>query len=369
MPYIKTSGEFKTKPTQHSVKELRSIGIQPDILVCRSEQGLSEGKREKIALFTNVSKNGVVSLPDVQSIYSIPNLLKEQGVDELVIKSLNLSAKEANLAEWQAVVDAESNTEDEVTISMVGKYTSLSDAYKSVNEALKHAGIHHSLKVNIHYVDAEVIERSGTDCLQNSDAILVPGGFGERGVEGMIRACQFARENNVPYFGICLGLQIAMIEYARHKLNLNGANSTEFDRSNPYPVIALVSEWADQSTGEIQKRSHDDDLGGTMRLGLQKCSLIPKTMTHHMYASDEISERHRHRYEVNESFISKYEEAGMVIAARSEQNRLVECIELPNHPWFFASQFHPEFLSTPRDPHPVFNGFIAAAYQHKQSKD
>lgn len=367
VPYIQTSGEYKTKPTQHSVKELRSIGIQPDILVCRSEQGISESKRDKIALFTNVPKKGVISLPDVKSIYTIPMLLREQGVDELVIQHLNIDANDADLAEWTKVVEAESACEDEVNVVMVGKYTELSDAYKSINEALKHAGIKAGSRINIGYVEAEQIEREGADCLDKPDAILVPGGFGERGIEGKIEAIRYARENDIPYLGICLGLQAAIIEYARNFVGLEEANSTEMNPYTPDPVIGLVTEWAD-GDGTVQTRGEDEDKGGTMRLGSQKCYVKDGTLAYHIYGSTEVYERHRHRYEVNENYVARLESRGMTISGRSVENKLVEIIELPNHPWFVACQFHPEFLSTPRDPHPLFVSYVKAALEYNKNK-
>lgn len=359
LPYVKTAGELKTKPTQHSVKELRSIGIQPDILICRSEMPMPTVEREKIALFTNVEKRGVVALPDVASIYQVPLELYKQGVDDIVIEKLQLKVKPADLSEWQAVIEAEANPESTVTIAMIGKYD-FADAYKSLLEALKHAGIKTRTKVNIEYLDAEAIEKRGMAQLQNFDAILVPGGFGERGIEGKILAAQYARENNIPYLGICLGMQVAMLEYARHKANMAGAHSTEFDKKSPYPVVALITEWK-TAEGGVEKRDEHSDFGGTMRLGGYLCKLVPGTKTHLLYQKDTIMERHRHRYEVNNQLVPQLEQAGMKISGRSVDGGLVEMIELPNHPWFIGCQFHPEFTSTPRDGHPLFTGFIEAA--------
>lgn len=364
VPYIATAGETKTKPTQHSVKELRSIGIQPDILICRSEQALSKNSCAKIALFTNVEERGVVSLPDVEFVYEIPLLLNQQGVDALVTEKLHLDTKPADLHEWQAVVDAQRNPSSEVNIAMVGKYIDLADSYKSLAEALRHAGIKTRTRINIQYLDSEELEQSGVEVLKNKDAILVPGGFGKRGIEGKILAAQYARENNIPYLGICLGMQIAVIEYARHKAGLKHANSSEFDAETPFPVIALVTEWLTAS-GEKEKRDHSSDLGGTMRLGAQPCHLLAGTKTRALYGADVIKERHRHRYEVNNLLLPKLEQAGLIISGRSSDGELVEMIELPNHPWFIGCQFHPEFTSTPRDGHPLFASFIEAAKARK----
>lgn len=368
VPYIPTSGETKTKPTQHSVKELRSIGIQPDILICRSEKPLSQGDRSKIALFTNVEKEGVIALQDAKSIYEIPMILHAQGLDEIVIKKLGIQAKPANLHEWQAVVDAQAIQTMTVKVAMVGKYTELTDAYKSINEALLHAGIHTQTKVDIQYVDAELIEKHGTELLHNVDAILVPGGFGERGIEGMIQTIQYARENEVPYLGICLGLQTAVIEFARHVVGLAQAQSTETDANTPHPVIGLVTEWMD-AAGQKQSRSASADLGGTMRLGAQVCQLEKGTLAREIYGKPEIIERHRHRYEVNNTYLETLVEHGLVMSGRSSDNTLIEMIELPNHPWFVACQFHPEFTSTPRDAHPLFKAFVNAARIKHQQKD
>ena len=368
VPYIATSGETKTKPTQHSVKELRSIGIQPDILICRSEQPLTSHDRAKIALFTNVEKEGVIGLQDAKSIYQIPMILHEQGLDEIVVKKLGLQVKPADLSEWQAVVDAQQVKRMTVKIAIVGKYTELSDAYKSINEALTHAGIHTETRVEIVYLDAHLIETHGTDVLAGVDAILVPGGFGERGIEGKIEAIRFAREKNIPFLGICLGLQTAVIEFARHVAGLHHANSTEFDKQTPYPVVGLISEWLAED-GRINQRDEHADLGGTMRLGAQLCHLEPDTLAQHVYGKADIIERHRHRNEVNNQFVETLVSHGLVISGRSVDGALVEMIELPNHPWFLACQFHPEFTSTPRDPHPLFKHFVLAACAHHQQKE
>jgi CTP synthase len=365
VPYIKTAGEIKTKPTQHSVKELRSIGIQPDILLCRSDHPISEQACSKIALFTNVEKRAVIPLPDVDFIYQIPNELHNQGVDDIVIEMLGIKAAPADLHEWERVVDAYRCPEAEVTIGMVGKYVGLTESYKSLSEALKHASIQTRTRVNIRYIDSEEIEKNGIELLRGIDAILVPGGFGMRGIEGKIMAAHFARENKVPYLGICLGMQIALIEFARHKANMPQANSTEFDSNTPYPVIAMVTEWLDKN-GKVEMRSEHSDLGGTMRLGGQTCLLKPTSLARTIYGKDTIIERHRHRYEVNNTLLKAIESAGLSVSALSQDN-LVEMIEISDHPWFVASQFHPEFTSTPRDGHPLFSAFIKAAkaYQEK----
>lgn len=368
VPYISTSGETKTKPTQHSVKELRSIGIQPDILVCRSEKSLKNEDRAKIALFTNVEERGVVSLPDVNPIYQIPVLLADQGVDDLVIEKLDLPAKIADLSEWQQVVNNYRNPQSSVTIAMVGKYTNLTDSYKSLTEALTHAGLHTRTRVNIKYINAVDLETPSNHLLQDVDAILVPGGFGNRGIEGKILAAKFAREHGIPFLGICLGMQVAIIEFARHVAHLPGANSTEFDMATPNPVIALVTEWT-TAEGKTEKRHHGTDLGGTMRLGGQTCHLLPDSLAHKLYQREEILERHRHRYEVNNALLPKLEEKGLQVSGRSEDAQLVEMIELPDHPWFLGCQFHPEFTSTPRDGHPLFTGFIEAAKTHHTLKE
>jgi len=360
VPFIAASGEIKTKPTQHSVKELRSIGIQPDILVCRATQPLPESHRSKIALFTNVAMADVISLPDVQSIYEIPALLSREGLGSRVTQKLNLPQVTPDLSEWQRVADAHQHPRHQVKIAMVGKYTDFADSYKSINEALIHAGIQTVSRVSIVYIDSEELEQQGTDVLKMVDAILVPGGFGVRGVEGKILAAQYAREHNIPYLGICLGLQIALIEFARHVAQLPEANSTEFNPDTPHPVVALVNEWVDAS-GQIEQRSHHSDLGGTMRLGGQPCVLKPGSLAHRLYGKESVVERHRHRYEVNNGYVQQLEQNGLVVSGRSQDNKLVEMIELPNHRWFVACQFHPEFTSNPRDGHALFTGFINAA--------
>lgn len=365
VPYLAASGEIKTKPTQHSVKELRSIGIFPDILVCRSEQSIPANERAKIALFTNVEERAVVSMRDVDSIYKIPALLKSQGTDELVVKRFGLDVPEADLSEWERVLYQEANPKGEVIIGMVGKYIELPDAYKSVNEALKHAGLKNQVNVQIKYVDSQDIEAKGTELLDSLDAILVPGGFGERGVEGKILAAQYAREHKVPYLGICLGMQVALIEYARNVAGLTGANSTEFNTEANHPVIGLISEWLDEE-GQVEYRCENSDLGGTMRLGSQLCHLVKGSKAEQVYGAESIYERHRHRYEVNNNYREQLEKAGLVFSGLSADKKLVEMIEIPEHPWFIAGQFHPEFNSTPRDGHPLFEGFIAAAFQHSK---
>lgn len=368
VPYIATSGETKTKPTQHSVKELRSIGIQPDVLICRSEKTLSMADRAKIALFTNVDKEGVIPLEDAPSIYQIPMILHEQGLDDIVIKKLAMNAKPADLSEWQRVVEMQANQTMTVKVAMVGKYIELNDAYKSINEALLHAGIHTQTKVEIVYLDAELIETHGPELLENIDAILVPGGFGERGVEGKIRTIQYARENKVPFLGICLGMQTAVIEFARNVAGMAGANSTEFNKNTPYPVLGLISEWQD-ADGSRKIRDENTDLGGTMRLGAQLCQLEEGTLARKVYAKSQIIERHRHRYEVNNKYVENLVEHGLIISGRSADNTLVEMIELADHPWFLACQFHPEFTSTPRGSHPLFQQFVLAARNKHQEKD
>ncbi|RMH36039.1 MAG: CTP synthase [Gammaproteobacteria bacterium] len=368
LPFIATAGELKTKPTQHSVKELRSIGIQPDILVCRSERTLPAGERRKIALFTNVPERAVISLKDVDSIYQIPALLNSQGLDELIVQQLQLDAKPADLSEWEQVLYKEANPKGEVTVGMVGKYVELTDAYKSLNEALRHAGLHTRQTVNIRFIDSEDVESKGTEVLKELDAILVPGGFGERGVEGKIQAAQYAREHKIPYLGICLGLQVAVIEFARHVANLPDAHSTEFKRDCQSPVVALITEWVN-ADGRVEKRSENSDLGGTMRLGAQECRLEPGTRAAEIYGQPLIRERHRHRYEVNNHLLPKLVEAGLVVSGKSTDKDLVEVIELPDHPWFVATQFHPEFTSTPRDGHPLFSAFVEAAAAHRASRE
>ena len=366
VPYLAASGEIKTKPTQHSVKELRSIGIFPDILVCRSEDVIPANEKAKIALFCNVEERAVVSMRDVDSIYKIPALLKSQGTDELVCKRFGLDVPEADLSEWEQVLYQEANPIDVLTIGMVGKYIELPDAYKSVNEALKHAGLKNQVTVKIEYVDSQALEVKGTELLEHLDAILVPGGFGERGVEGKILAAQYARENKVPYLGICLGMQVALIEFARNVAGLADAHSTEFNPETPHPVVGLINEWLDED-GQVEKRSEASDLGGTMRLGSQLCHLVKGTKTCDVYGSETIYERHRHRYEVNNNYREQLGKAGLVFSGLSSDKKLVEVIENKDHPWFIAGQFHPEFNSTPRDGHPLFEGFVAAALSfHKQ---
>jgi CTP synthase len=360
VPYIATSGETKTKPTQHSVKELRSIGIQPDILVCRSEKPLAEQDREKIALFSNIEKRCVIGLPDVKSIYQIPIILKEQHVDDIVVKHFSIDAKPADLSDWHAVLEAQAKQDQQVKIAIVGKYTELNDAYKSIHEALLHAGIHSSTKVKIQYLDADRIIDEGVDLLSDVNGILIPGGFGHRGIEGKIRAIQYARENHIPFFGICLGMQTAVIEFARNVAGFNGANSTEFDKQTPYPVIGLIQEWRN-AEGHVEMRSEQTDLGGTMRLGAYYCELEPNTLAFSAYGKTPIVERHRHRYEVNENFVPELQKHGLVVSGRAADSTLVEMIELPTHAFYVACQFHPEFLSTPRQPHPLFSRFVQAA--------
>lgn len=365
VPYIATAGETKTKPTQHSVKELRSIGLQPDILLCRSEKMVDEDSRRKIALFTNVAERAVVPLPDADTIYSIPRLLQSFGLDQIVVESLGLQCPEADLSEWDKVVEGKLHPTKEVTISMVGKYMELLDAYKSLIEALTHAGIHTSTKVKINYIDAERVESEGVGILSDADAILVPGGFGERGVEGKLMAVRYARENKVPYLGICLGMQSVVIEFARNVLGLKGANSTEFDKATSYPVIGLIAEWI-TAEGAVEKRDESSDLGGTMRLGAQECRLVSGSKARDIYGSDVIVERHRHRYEVNNNFVDQLQKAGLKIGGWSADDTLVEMVEIPDHPWFVACQFHPEFTSTPRDGHPLFKSFVEAALANKK---
>ena len=366
VPYIAAVGEIKTKPTQHSVKELRSIGIQPDCLICRTDQIIPENVKKKIALFTNVEESAIISAIDVDSIYKIPKVLHEQNLDEIVIKKFNLDLPQANLTEWHNVVDAIDNSDNEVNIAMVGKYIGLADSYKSLSEALIHAGIKTRTKINIVYVDSEEIEKNGSECLQNVDAILVPGGFGNRGIEGKISAVKYARENGLPYLGICLGMQVAVIEIARNLAGLKNSDSTEFNKNTDHPVIALITEWQD-AKGTQEKRSKGSDLGGTMRLGGQDCKLIEGSLVRDLYKSDSVVERHRHRYEFNNKYKEKLESVVMSIAGYSVDEELVEIIEIPKHPWFVGCQFHPEFTSTPRDGHPLFTSFIEAALKYKES--
>ncbi len=368
LPWIPTAGELKTKPTQHSVKELREIGIQPDLLLCRSDRPLPEDERHKIALFTNVPAEAVISAVDASSIYQIPGLLHDQKMDEIVCRKLNISAKSADLSSWEKIVYALANPKQEVNIAFVGKYVDLTESYKSLTEALIHAGIHTNSKVRIHYMDSEDIERDGTAVLEPMDAILVPGGFGKRGTEGKIKAIQFARESKKPYLGICLGMQLAVIEYARHVANLKDANSTEFNPDGPHPLVGLITEWKN-ADGKVEQRSEDSDLGGTMRLGAQKCPIEPGTLASQIYGA-EVNERHRHRYEVNNHYVEQLKAAGLVVAARTPTEQLCEMVELPQnvHPWFVACQFHPEFTSNPRTGHPLFKSYIEAALKYKGSK-
>jgi CTP synthase len=365
VPVLGSAGEIKTKPTQHSVKELRGIGIQPDILLCRCSQTLPDEQRRKIALFTNVEERAVISAVDSDDIYKIPMLLHEQDLDDIVIDKLRLHAPPTDLAEWRAVVAAKQNPEAVVDIGMVGKYVQIRDSYISLNEALMHGGIKTRTRVNIHYFESQDIERAGAAALQGMDAILVPGGFGDRGIEGKIQAIRFARENGIPYLGICLGMQLAIIEYARNVLALKGANSTEFDRATNHPVIALITEWQDLERGQ-QVRDEKSDLGGSMRLGAQEANLVPGSLAHSLYGKASIFERHRHRYEFNNHYLEELKAAGLSFSGFSADN-LVEFIELPGHPWFVASQFHPEFTSTPRDGHPLFAGFVRAAREYRVS--
>jgi len=362
LPYIKVAGELKTKPTQHSVKELRGIGIQPDILICRSEYALEDSDRKKIALFTNVAENSVFISLDKDTIYKVPEDLHEQGLDDIVVSKLGIKCGAADLSEWKNVVSKLERPNHSVDIAMVGKYMDLTESYKSLSEALIHAGVHTQIKVNIHYFDSEEIEKNGAGALSKMSAVLVPGGFGLRGIEGKIKAVQFARENNIPFLGICLGLQVAVIEFARNMAQMDGANSTEFDENTEYPVIGLITEWQDEN-GETQKRDSESHLGGTMRLGGQECELVKGSHSQKIYGSDKVVERHRHRYEVNNNLISKIEESGLKISGRSSDGLLVEMVEIKEHPWFVACQFHPEFTSTPRDGHPLFESFIKAAKQ------
>ncbi|ETT00113.1 CTP synthase (glutamine hydrolyzing) [Providencia sp. PROV188] len=367
VPYLAAAGEVKTKPTQHSVKELLSIGIQPDVLICRSDRVIPANERAKIALFCNVPEKAVISLKDADSIYKIPGMLKAQGLDEYICNRFRLDCKEADLSEWEQVIYEEANPAGEVTIGMVGKYVELPDAYKSVIEALKHAGLKNRLTVNIKLIDSQDIETRGVELLKGLDAILVPGGFGSRGIEGKILTAQYARENKIPYLGICLGMQVALIEFARNVANMKDANSTEFDADCKFPVVALITEWRDED-GNVEVRSEESDLGGTMRVGGQQCHLTDGSLVRGMYGAETIVERHRHRYEVNNLLLKRIEDAGLNIAGRSVDNKLVEIIENPNHPWFVACQFHPEFTSTPRDGHPLFAGFVKAAGKYQKGE-
>jgi len=363
VPYIQSAGEIKTKPTQHSVKELREIGIQPDVILCRSEQEVPENERRKIALFTNVPVEAVISAVDVDSIYKIPSVLHKQQLDEIVLTKLQLEAPAANLTEWDNLIYKLENPNGEVNIALVGKYVDLTESYKSLSEALIHAGMHCNAKISITYVDSEEIEEKGVGVLHDMNAILVPGGFGTRGVEGKIQAVRYARENNVPYLGICLGMQLAVIEFTRHVMGWKDAHSTEFASDTTHPVVALITEWM-TSKGEIEKRDIDSDLGGTMRLGEQKAILKPGSKVEKIYGASSVGERHRHRYEVNGQLLDQIQSHGLVVSATSENEGLCEVVELESHPWFVGCQFHPEFTSTPRKGHPLFNGFVAAALKN-----
>jgi len=366
IPYIPSSGEIKTKPTQHSVKELRSIGIQPDILLCRSQNHVPDEQRRKIALFTNVEERAVISAVDADDIYKIPMMLHQEGLDDIVVDKLRLDVKPADLSEWRQVVNAKSSPDANVTIAMVGKYVNLRDSYISLSEALVHAGVRTRTRTNIQFLEATDVEKHGVGCLEGVDAVLVPGGFGERGIDGKLQAIRYARERKIPYLGICLGMQLAIIEYARSMAGLEGAHSTEFNRGSPHPVIALISEWQDQK-GTVEQRTEKSEFGGTMRLGAQEVRLSHGSRAHQIYAQDLIMERHRHRYEFNNKYLQKLMNAGLRFSAFSRDG-LVEMIELPGHPFFVASQFHPEFRSTPRDGHPLFTGFVKAARSYRQEQ-
>jgi CTP synthase len=366
IPYLPAAGEIKTKPTQHSVKELRSIGIQPDILLCRADREVPLDERRKIALFTNVAEEAVISAIDVDHIYMLPRELHEQGLDDIVAKHFSMDLPPADLSGWDRVVEAMQNPEHEVSIAFVGKYVDHTDAYKSLNESLAHAGVHTRTRVNIVKIDSDNIETDGIDALRGVDAILVPGGFGSRGIEGKIAAANYARINNIPYLGICLGMQVAVIEYARNVLGLSKAHSSEFNPKTPDPVIALVTEWIDRS-GSVETRDEHADLGGTMRLGAQTCKLVPGTKTRRAYGNEEIHERHRHRYEFNNNYLQRLQDAGLVISGLSVDNELVEMIELSDHPWFIGCQFHPEFTSQPLEGHPLFTSFINAAVEYHRA--
>jgi CTP synthase len=363
LPFIAAAGEMKTKPTQHSVKELREIGIQPDVVLCRADRPVPDSDRRKISLFTNVAPEAVIPALDTDSIYKIPAALHAEGLDEIVCRKLSLSPRPADLTNWRQLVDALVHPEHEVNIAMVGKYVDLTESYKSLSEALTHAGIHTRSRVVIHYVDSEVVERDGVGCLDGMDAVLVPGGFGKRGVEGKIQAIRHARENGIPYLGICLGMQLAVIEYARHMAGLAGANSTEFEPQTPHPVVALISEWQNRD-GRVEHRDQSSDMGGTMRLGAQPCEVVPQTLAFRIYGTTTVSERHRHRYEVNNHYLPRLESAGLVVGAWTKSaiaGDLCEMIELADHPWFFGCQYHPEFTSNPRRGHPLFIAFVNAA--------
>jgi CTP synthase len=368
IPYIATAGEIKTKPTQHSVKELRSIGLQPDVLLCRCAVDVDEGARRKISLFTNVEFRAVIPLLDADSIYKIPGNLNANGLDDYVLDQFQLDSPAADLSEWDEVVAREfSETRGTVTVGMVGKYVDLADAYKSLNEALQHAGLQTLAKVDIRYIDAEDIESDGVALLKNLDAILVPGGFGDRGINGKIEAVRYARENNIPFLGICLGMHMAMIEYGRHICGLTGAHSSEMEPTTPHPVVALITEWQD-ADGSLEKRDAQSDLGGTMRLGAQTCHLVEGSLAQKVYGASEIRERHRHRYEINNNYVAQIEAAGLRVGGWSQDRELVEMVELPSHPWFLACQFHPEFTSRPRGGHPLFTSYIEAALRHTEAQ-
>ena len=368
VPWIAAAGELKTKPTQHTAQKLREIGIQADALLCRADRPIPEDERAKISLFSNVPEWGVISMWDVDTIYKVPRMLHEQGLDRLICDKLRIVAQPANLKRWDDLVHEVENPQAEVSIAMVGKYVDLSDSYKSLNEALRHAGLKNHARVKIEYIDSETIESGDIDQLKKFDAILVPGGFGKRGVEGKIAAARYAREGQVPYLGICLGMQVATIEYARHVAGLKGANSTEFDPESPNPVIALITEWKD-ADGSIQQRDAQSDLGGTMRLGAQSSDVSKGTLAHQIYG-DVVTERHRHRYEANVHYLDTLRQAGLVISALTQREQLTEIVELPQqvHPWFMGVQFHPEFKSTPWDGHPLFNAFIKAALHHQSQR-
>jgi CTP synthase len=363
VPYIASAGELKTKPTQHSVQKLREIGIYPNVLLCRADRRVPDDERAKISLFSNVPLDAVISVWDADSIYKIPSMLHEQGVDNIVCEALGLTPPPADLSLWDNLVDALEHPQHEVVIGMVGKYVDLTESYKSLSEALVHAGIHTRSRVRIEYLDSEDLEARGIDALEHLDAILVPGGFGKRGTEGKIEAIRYAREHGVPYLGICLGMQLAVIEFARHVAGLEGASSTEFEPSTPHPVVALITEWEDRE-GRIEKRDASSDLGGTMRKGAQRCPIKPGTLAQRIYG-DEVNERHRHRYEVNNTYVPKLEAAGMIISSLTPSENLPEMMELPSHPWFVGVQFHPEFTSTPRDGHPLFSSYIRAALDYQ----
>ncbi|MGH8801039.1 MAG: CTP synthase, partial [Casimicrobiaceae bacterium] len=368
VPFIPAAGEMKTKPTQHSVRELREIGIQPDVVLCRADRPIPDGDRRKIALFTNVAPDAVIPALDTDSIYKIPAALSAEGLDVIVCRKLGIDAPPADLSEWQRMVAALEHPERDVDIAMVGKYVDLTESYKSLSEALTHAGMQTRSRVRIHYVDSEAIEREGIEALRGVDAILVPGGFGKRGVEGKIAAIRYARESGTPYLGICLGMQLAVIEFARHRAGLAGANSTEFDPETPHPVVALITEWQNRD-GTIERRDAGSNLGGTMRLGAQPCEIVPGTLAHRVYGADRVAERHRHRYEVNNHYLARIEAAGLRVGAWAKSataGDLCEMIDLPQHPWFFGCQFHPEFTSNPRRGHPLFASFIRAAIEHGQ---